>query len=181
MNTEAASPLLVSAGAEEINRLHAEAMKLSRESRDALHAALVAAWKAGHLLIQEKRNVRRTLGRGAWQLWIEQQFSGSLRTAQRYMLLARTVPDVSSLRAMSLRQVYFRLGIATEPKSEGLAASLPPLPKHTSLAIRLLGTLGAGAGELPPEVQSAYRQDLRPLYERLRVLFEAKPGQVRDN
>ncbi len=170
-----------STGADEINRLHAEAMKLSRESRDALHAALIAAWRAGHLLILEKRNVRRTLGRGAWQLWIEQQFSGSLRTAQRYMLLARTVPDVSSLREMSLRQVYFRLGIATEPKSEGLAAGIPQLPKHTSLAMRLLGTLGAGAGELPPEVQSAYRQDLRPLYERLRVLFEAKPGQVRDN
>lgn len=163
-------------GADEINRLHAESVRLSRESRDALHAALTAAWSAGRLLLEEKRRVRRTLGRGAWQLWLRQCFSGSPRTAQRYMLLARNVADVSALRTMSLRQVYFRLGIATEPKSGGRTGRMPQLPKHTSLAIRLLGALKADAVALTPETQSAIRQDLRPLYERLRVLFEAQPG-----
>jgi len=78
-------------GAEEINRLHAEAVKLSSESRDALQAALIAAWKAGQLLAVEKRNVRRTMGPGAWQLWLERHFSGTPRTAERYMLLAKQV------------------------------------------------------------------------------------------
>ena len=159
----------------EINRLHAEAVKLSADSRDALHAALVAAWKAGQLLVQEKRHVRRSMGPGAWLQWLERYFSGTPRTAQRYMLLAKSVPDASTLSGMSLRQVYFRLGIATEPKSPGRAAALRPLPRHAVLASRLLGVLKPKPGLLPIELQQAYKQDLRPLYERLRALFE--PGR----
>lgn len=150
-------------------------MKLTADSRDTLHAALVAAWKAGQLLAMEKRNVRRSMGPGAWLHWLERYFSGTPRTAQRYMLLAKNVSDASTLSGMSLRQVYFRLGIATEPKSPGRAVLLRPLPRHAVLASRLLGVLNAKPGLLPVEVQQAYQQDLRPLYERLRALFE--PGR----
>jgi hypothetical protein len=63
-------PLLLAQppGAKESNRLHAEVEKLSVQSRDALHSALVAAWNAGQLLVVEKRNVRRSMGPGAWCL-----------------------------------------------------------------------------------------------------------------
>ncbi len=172
MNSEIPTPACRSSGAEEINRLHAEAEKLSAESRDALHAAVVAAWKAGQLLLAEKRNIRRTMGPSAWLLWLEQSFAGTPRTAQRYMLLARSVSDMSFLCGMSLRQVYFRLGIATEPKSAGRATIIRQLPRHATLAMRLLGVLGAKPGGLSAELQLAYRQDLRPLYERLRSLFD---------
>ena len=174
MIAEVRSPVANPPGAEEINRLHAEAVKLSADSRDALHAALVAAWKAGQLLAVEKSNVRRTMGPGAWHLWLERYFSGTPRTAQRYMLLAKNVSDASFLRGMSLRQVYFRLGIATEPKTPGRAVALRPVSRHAVLATRLLGLLKARPGLLPAELQKTYRQDLRPLYERLRALFE--PG-----
>ena len=168
-----------SSGVEDINRLHAEAVKSTSASREALHAALVAAWKAGQLLAVEKRNVRRTMGPGAWHLWLERNFSGTPRTAQRYMLLAKSVSDVSFLRGMSLRQVYFRLGIATEPKSPGRTVVLRPVPRHAVLAARLLGLLKARPNLLPPELQKTYEQDLRPLYDRLRSLFEPGYRQMR--
>jgi hypothetical protein len=60
---------------------------------------------------------------------------------------------VSFLRGMSLRQVYFRLGIATEPKSLGRAVVLRPVPRHATLAVRLLGVLEAKTDQLPPELQ----------------------------
>jgi len=132
--------------AEEINRLHAEAEKLRTESRDTLHVALVAAWNAGQLLIVEKRNVRRTMGPGAWLLWLERYFAGTPRTAQRYMQLAATVADVSLLYGMSLRRVYFRLRIATEPKSPARSVVLRPVPRHVSLTMRLLAVLPVCSG-----------------------------------
>lgn len=173
MTPESPSPAPCSSGADEINRLHAEALKLSADSREALHAALVAAWKAGQLLAAEKRQVRRSMGPGAWLLWLERYFSGSPRTAQRYLRLAKSVSDASFLRGMSLRQVYFRLGIATEPKSPSRTVALPPLSRHAVLAGRLMGLLKSRPNLLSLEMRKAYRQDLRPLYDRLRGLFEA--------
>ena len=90
------------------------------------------------------------------------------------MLLAKSVSHVSFLRGMSLRQVYFRLGIATEAKSPGRSVVLRALPRHATLVMRLLGVLDTKADQLSPELRKAYQQDLRPLYERLRLLFE--PG-----
>jgi hypothetical protein len=114
------------------------------------------------------------MGAGAWGLWLKRYFRGSPRTTQRYMLLAKSVSDASFLTGMSLRQVYFRLGIATEPKLPGRVVTLRPLPRHVVFADRLLGLLKSRPNMLPSDVQKSYRQDLRPLYERLRVLFE--PG-----
>jgi hypothetical protein len=174
MNTVSPPSAAHASGVDEINRLHAEAERLSAESREVLDGASVAAWKAGQLLAVEKRSVRRSMGLGAWQLWLERYFTGTPRTAQRYMRLAKAVSDVSFLRGMSLRQVYFRLGIATEPKSPGRTVVLRPVARHAVLAVRLLGVLEAKSAQLSPEFQKAYQQDLRPLYERLRALFE--PG-----
>lgn len=158
--------------AAEINRLHTEVERLAGESKTALTSALGAAWRAGRLLLAEKKRVRRTMGGGAWQLWLKEHFRGSERTAQRYMRLAATVEDVATLQAMSLRQAYAGLGIATEPKSAA-ATSVQPLPAHVRLANRLLVALKPCAKPLTPEQREVYRQDLRGLYEQLRRLFEA--------
>ena len=160
------------ASADEINRLHAEAEKLRTESRDTLHVALVSAWKAGQLLVIEKRNVRPAMGPGAWLLWLERHFSGTPRTAQNYMRLAATVTDISFLQGMSLRQVYFRLGIATEPKSPARSVVLRPVARHATLTVRPLAVVPVRSNSVSPEMQRTYRQDLRPLYERLRPWFE---------
>jgi hypothetical protein len=141
----------------EVNRLHAEVERLTAESMESLTAALAAAWRAGRLLLTEKRRVRRTMG-AAWGLWLEQNFHGSARTAQRYMMLAKSVTDVAVLRGMSLRQIYFRLGIATEPKSRANAVHLPALPPHIRLASRMLGALKSCAAirEITSEQREAY-------------------------
>lgn len=178
MTTEARSPTPCPAGADEINRLHAEVGKLTADSHEVLHAALVAAWKAGQLLTAEKRRVRRSMGPGAWLLWLERYFSGAPRTAQRYMRLAQNVSDPSFLGSLSLRQTYFRLGVATEPKAQGRAAVLRPVARHAIFAARLLGLLKAHPSQLPADLQQVYQKDLRPLYERLRALFE--PGLRKD-
>lgn len=165
--------------AQEINRLHAEVVRQADASKHALHTALAAAWRAGQLLLAEKKRVRRTMGGGAWLLWLEEHFRGSRRTASNYMRLAETVEDLSFLQGMSLRQAYLRLGIATEPKSRAGSVPLQTLPSHLRLAHRLLAALQPRAKPVTPEQREAYRQDLRPLYERLRLLFEPETANNR--
>jgi len=141
-----------SSAAREINRLHAEVDRLAVESKQSLHAALSAAWRAAEILFQPEQP-------GA---------------AQNYMRLAQNVADVSTLAGMSLRQAYIHLGISTAPKSRGEAVRVPSLPAHVRFATRLVRALHAepDLGRLPPERLSAFRQDLRPLYDQLRRLFE---------
>jgi len=173
------SALTTEPAASEINRLHAEIVRQANASKQALHSAVVAAWQAGQLLLGEKKRVQRTMGGGVWQLWLKRHFLGSRRTAQNYMRLADTVADECSLQGMSLRQAYLRLGIATEPKSRAGSAPLQALPRHLRFAHRLLAALQPGARPLTPEQNDTYRQDLRPLYERLRVLFEPGIANIR--
>lgn len=163
---------------EQINRFHAEATNLAAASRRSLDAALVAAWNAGTLLIEEKKRVRHTMGAGAWLIWLESSFRGTPRTAQRYMRLARSVSDPGFVQGLSLRQAYERLGIATEPKRRGQAAP-GRLAPHVSLATRLVRTLRSpkACALMSPEYRAAYQTDLRMLYERLRALFENRPPQ----
>lgn len=167
MNSPAAS------AAQEINRLHAEIVRQADVSQRALHAALAAAWQAGRLLVAEKQRVRRTMGGGAWLLWLEENFDGAARTAQNYMRLAQSVDDAAKLEGMSLRQAYIHLGISTAPRSGKPSVRLEPLPAHVRFATKLIRALNApfkpGAATANP---SAYRRDLRPLYEQLRRLFE---------
>jgi len=78
------------------------------------------------------------MGRGAWLLWVEQRFHGSIRTAQNYMRLAQTFPDVSVLQGLSLRQIYYSAANPTEPKSRLESARGQPLPARILLAGKLL-------------------------------------------
>ena len=156
----------------EINRLHEEAKRCSVASRQALHGSLVAAWQAGHLLIEERKRVFRDIGRGSWLLWLRANFRGTARTAQRYIRLAHCVTDAAFLQGMSLRQAYARLGIATEPKTPGKRRLRHTLPVHIVLANRLVRTLKRRPGQTDEEQGEAYRRDLRLLYEKLRLWFE---------
>ena len=168
------SPNVTDSTAEQINRLHAEVMNLAAASRRSLDAALMAAWHAGMLLIAEKKRVRHTMGAGAWLIWLESNFHGTPRTAQRYMRLARNVADPGFVQGLSLRQAYARLGIATEPKTRGQTAVLGRLALHVSLATKLVRTLRSPktCALMTSEHRATYQADLRALYERLRALFE---------
>lgn len=167
------SPATTVSTVDEINRLHAEATELAAASRRSLDAALMAAWRAGGLLIEEKKRIRHMMGAGAWLTWLESNFRGTPRTAQRYMRLARSVSDPGFVQGLSLRQAYERLGIATEPKRRGQAAP-GRLAPHVSLATRLARTLRSPrvCALMSPEHKAAYQSDLRALYDRLRALFE---------
>jgi hypothetical protein len=141
--------------------------------------ALSAAWQAGQLLLAEKQQVRHRMGPGAWILWLEANFKGTPRTAQRYMKLAHSVADVAFLQGMSLRQAYARLGIATEPKTSGQRRLRHRLPAHLVHANRLVRALKRRPGQSGDEQAEAYRRDLRALYEKLRPWFEAAPAGPR--
>lgn len=166
--------------AREINRLHGETVHLASSSRASLVSALEAAWRAGHLLAEEKKRVRRTMGGGAWLIWLQQNFEGTPRTAQHYMRLAQSEADISQVRGMSLRQTYLRLGIATEPKSHANRAPLEKLPAHVRFAHKLVVALKPCARfrRISTDQCAAYRQDLRPLYDLLRPLFEADSASL---
>ncbi|MEX2045336.1 MAG: hypothetical protein WD941_08285 [Opitutus sp.] len=170
------NPATVTTTAAEINRLHEEVSQQTSASRQALHGALVAAWRAGHLLIEEKKRVSHCMGRGAWLSWIEANFHGTPRTAQRYMRLAHSIADVAFLQGMSLRQAYARLGIATEPKTPGKRPLRHTLPAHVVLANRLFRALRRRPAQTGDEQAEAYRRDLRALYDRLRLWFEPAPS-----
>lgn len=159
---------------EEINRLHEEVTRCAEESEKLLHAALQAAWQAGKLLIKEKEQVRESMG-AAWGQWLERYFRGTARTAQNYMALAASVGDLSEVEGLSLRQVYLKLGISTEPKGRGKHVPVPALPAHVRLVNRLLFALDPTelTSGLTDDKREAYRRDLRPLYDRLRPLFES--------
>ncbi len=167
------NPATVTTTAAEINRLHAEAKRHSFASRQALHGALVAAWQAGQLLVEERKRVFQTMGSGAWLHWLKANFSGTARTAQRYMRLAHCITDAAFLQGMSLRQAYARLGIATEPKTPGKRRLRHTLPAHVVLANRLVRTLKRRPGQTDVQQGEAYRRDLRILYEKLRPWFES--------
>ena len=172
------NPTPVTTVVAEINRLHEEAKKCSFTARVALHEALAAAWRAGQLLLVERKRVRRCMGHGAWLLWLEANFRGTARTAQRYMKLAQCVTDIDFLQGMSLRQTYARLGIATEPKTPGKCPLANRLPAYIILANKLLRALKCPPGATVEEHGEAYRRDLRALYERLRLWFEPKPYKM---
>ena len=167
------NPVPATTVATEINRLHEEAKRCACASREALHGALVAAWQAGQLLVEERKRVFHTMGPGAWLLWIEANFRGTARTAQRYIRLAQCVADIAFLQGMSLRQAYARLGIATEPKTPGKRPLRHTLPAHVVLANKLVRALKRRPGQTGDDQGEAYRRDLRALYEKLRPWFES--------
>jgi hypothetical protein len=177
-----------SISAQEINQLHEQVVQQTENSKKCLHSALEAAWQAGRLLLAEQKRVRRTMG-AAWGFWLDEQFSGSRRTAQNYMRLAETAADLSEFEGLSLRQVYLRLGIATEPKSRLDSPRVESLPTYIRLANRLIVALRhcERKNATRPEQRAALQQDLRALYERLHHFFEPlssenfPPSNLSDN
>lgn len=167
-------PVAVVPSAAKINRLHAEARQHAVATRRSLHAALSAAWQAGQLLVEEKKRVRRTMGHGAWLYWLEENFEGTPRTAQRYMKLAQGVADVAFLQGMSLRQAYDRLGIPMEAKKPSQSFRLQDLAPHVVLVNKIVRALPSASrlAGFPEPRREAMRRDLAPLYRWMRPLFD---------
>jgi len=153
----------------DINLLHAKVREHCAQCGQELSAATMAAWEAGHKLNQIKALVLRKTGPGGWGLWVQRHFEGTIRTAQRYMLLAKTVPQVEELKGYSLRQAYLKLGITTAGK-----VRIQPLPAPVYYGNRFRrwiireGDL-AGLGQ---ERREALRRDLRPVFEWMRQLYQ---------
>jgi hypothetical protein len=99
----AAVPALPPGIAAKINALHADARRLEKESWKKLRASVAAAWQAGKLLLDAKATITRLGGRGAWTPWVKTMFAGGIRTAQRYMKLARELPAHIALANKLLR------------------------------------------------------------------------------
>jgi len=163
----------------EINRLHAAVQHHVTQSREALTAALAAAWNAGRLLRQEHERVSATMHRGAWMLWLRKNFRGSAKTAKRYMALADAITEPTAFAGMSLRQAYFRLGIATEPKRRR-QHPVTPLPEYVRLASRLVCVLRRLRRTTNSIAAERCRDDLRVLFEQLQPWF-SEANQRRPN
>ena len=134
---------------------------------------MLAAWNAGQLLRQLKASVRKSAGHGSWEPWLRQNFRGSIRTAQRYMALAKNVTDVADFKGMSLRQTYMALGLSVEKKGLHEPIPVPPIPVHIRIANRLMSAIPSPKeiGRCQPQELELWRRDLRPVWERLRLLF----------
>ena len=170
MRIVSANRVLDDSLADQINAFHAQAEQQRERCCDAVYEGLLAAWEAGNLLIQQKKSVSH----GNWELWLKRHFNGTVRTAQRYMRLAKSVRDIGEMRGFTLRQAYLRLGItvASAPSRQDHRRNV--LPLHATLANRFarfirqnpqVDTLGK------PEKQTL-RRDLRPVHDWLNRLFE---------
>lgn len=158
----------------EVNRLYAEVVTHCHRSEAELPKALVAAWSAGQLLIELKTSVRKSAGHGSWEPWLKNNFQGSVRTAQRYMALAKNVTDVADFRGLSLRQAYMALGLSVEKKGLHDPIIVPPLPAHLRMANRFIAAIPSPKelGRLSQQERENWKRDLRPVWERLKLLFE---------
>jgi len=136
-----------------------------------VYSGLYAAWQAGRLLLVQKRKVACS----HWRLWLERHFNGTARTAQRYRVLAKTVPNAAQLRGFSLRQAYLRLGIAVAGLAESTVSRYFFLPMYAVLANhfeRWLRQKGDTAILPDQKKQTLRHHNLPPLYEWLVSLFD---------
>lgn len=159
------------AAIQKINELHALAERQQTVCSDSIYAALRAAWEAGSLLVDQKGRIAR----GNWALWLELNFKGNIRTAQRYMALAKACPEIAVLRGLTLRQAYLRLGIAVAKapgeKPTTLRRLLPP---HAALANRFQRWMRQrlDVRALPEHERRTLQRDLRPVRDWLNRLFD---------
>lgn len=159
--------------ADAVNLLHSEVMRQCEQCEGALHGALLTAWRAGSLLLDLKRQVRGKIG-NVWELWLGENFKGSVRTAQRYMSLAKNVTDVSDLAGLTLRQAYIRLGLRMETKERREQVKMPSLPPRVRVTNRFLAMIPTAktVALMTPEERELWLRDLLPAWERLKPLFE---------
>ncbi len=156
---------IIPAVAAKINKLHAEVVRMEKESRRKLDGALMAAWQAGRLLVEAKAKIRRDAGRSAWIPWLETCFDGHIRTAQRYMRLARATDKPEDFAGLSLRQAYFRLGLSIQPNRSDSRTPEIKLPAYITLANKLTKALRRTRRQIRAS-------DLASLYAELRNIFE---------
>jgi hypothetical protein len=84
----------------EIERLDTLAARINAEHRaceTAVNAALEHALAAGDLLLEAKSKCPH----GTWQGWLEENFDGSVRTAQAYMRVAARRDEVEAAKTQS--------------------------------------------------------------------------------
>jgi hypothetical protein len=87
-------------GLSEIERLDTLAARINAEHRaceTAVNAALEHALTAGDLLLEAKSKCPH----GTWQGWLEENFEGSVRTAQAYMRVAARRDEVEAAKTQS--------------------------------------------------------------------------------
>lgn len=156
-----------------IGEMQRELARATEASRQALDHAMRVAWQIGRLFEMERTRVRQSMGRGAWRHWLSENFRGSQRLAERYLDLARTVENPDNLTQLSLRQVYLRLGISTEPKARSNAPRLLRLPGHVRNAQRLLLSvrMKLRLRQMNDEQRRRLCEDLTPLHRQLVLLF----------
>ncbi|MBN2291803.1 MAG: DUF3102 domain-containing protein [Pirellulales bacterium] len=94
--------------AEEINQAH-------HEAETALNAGLQHAFRAGELLAVAKTRCKH----GEWLSWLEDNFDGSVRTAQAYMRVADRREEIeSNAQPTALLTLDDALRSVSEPKPE---------------------------------------------------------------
>lgn len=147
-----------------INQLHYEAQAQAGAAKTAMSRAVLAAWEAGKLLQDTKKRCIR----GTWSTWLETQFDGSARTAQRYIALARKMQNVEDLKGLSLRQAYLHTGIVMAATSEGTSNAKIAIPEHVVLANKLIRLLRRKV-----RIHEGM-EDLRTLYRELEVVVLKK-------
>lgn len=159
--------------AAEINDLYAKVAQECEHSAEAMRNAMLLAWQAGRLLVEQKDLVRRKCGHGQWETWLREHFHGSVRTAQRYMQFAKNA-SVADLDKLSIRQGARKLGMVGEKGDASADVRVMPVPEHIRVANRFLKcTRQIGKpSKLPKEMQATLRRDLKPVYEWLNLLFE---------
>ena len=106
------TPVDDTVAAAEINARHAQTMAECQRCSEPMHRALLLGKETGELLLNQKKVVKRQYGHGAWEPWLKKHFTGSIRTAQQYMQLAKSATGVAELQNLSLRQAYRKLGMA---------------------------------------------------------------------
>jgi hypothetical protein len=91
------------------------------------------------------------------------------------MALARNVTDVSQLSGLSLRQTYMRLGMCVEKRGTHDPIAIQVLPQHLKVAHRFLAAVPTPKDilGLSKEERERWQYDLKPVWDRLRLFFEA--------
>jgi hypothetical protein len=81
------------------NKFHDQEQEAGKQEEEAGRARLEAAWNAGQALLAAKELCKH----GEWLPWLDANFHGTQRTAQRYMAIASKTTRVSDLEKASIR------------------------------------------------------------------------------
>jgi hypothetical protein len=164
-------------GREGIQWRYSEIKRLTALGRTDVERALAHAWHAGRCLVAERDRVQQTMGRSAWNEWLRLNFPDTPEIARRYMRLASEHASPATLSGLSLREVYFRLGVSTEPKVRDETRVRCRLAGHVRSSQRLLLAVHRSRRRWSADEADRQRlcRDLEPLYRELNTLFSKPP------